>query len=262
MLRPLLFLLVAVPMMLSESDAFAWSLETGFLNRVVTIDGTDYRFQVYVPFEYSGDRDWPAILFLHGVGERGTDGLLQTQVGLPAAIRLQVDRFPAIVIMPQAREPHWWSGPMEELAMSALDQTMSEFSIDPSRVYLTGLSMGGYGSWHIAARNPERFAALAVICGGIVRPARLRSDPVEIEPASIDPYAHVAEQVRQIPTWIFHGDLDTVVPVEESRRMAEALERAGAAVQYTEFEGVGHNAWDPAYHLPEFAAWLFAQRRE
>lgn len=114
--------------------------ETGFLNRTVEIDGRKYRYQVYVPAEWTSTARWPVILSLHGAGEHGDDGLVQTEVGLGGAIRRHVDRFPAVVVMPQCRNGAWWQDPaMEAQALAALDRTMQEFNGDSDRVYLTGL---------------------------------------------------------------------------------------------------------------------------
>ena len=123
---------------------------TGFLDRSTMVDGHVYRYQVYVPREYDAARQWPVILFLHGAGERGSDGLLQTEVGLPSAIRRMPDRYPAIVVAPQVPLDSTWQGRPGQAAMQALDETMAEFSSDPARVYLAGLSMGGNGSWYLA----------------------------------------------------------------------------------------------------------------
>ncbi len=116
---------------------------TGFLNRTIEVEGVPHRYQVYVPAEYTRERRWPVILFLHGSGERGTDGLLQTSIGLGEGIRRHAERWPAIVVFPQAPPAHRWHGRVAHLALAALDRTVREFSIDPDRVYLVGLSAGG-----------------------------------------------------------------------------------------------------------------------
>ncbi|MDX1980292.1 MAG: alpha/beta hydrolase-fold protein [Bryobacteraceae bacterium] len=142
--------------------------ETGFLDREVSSGGEMFRYQVYVPRDYTADRDWPVILFLHGAGQSGSNGLTQTEIGLPNAIRKNPERFPAIVVMPQSAPARQWTTPVEQdQALAALDKTMKEFRGDPKRVYLTGLSKGGYGTWSLAARAPERFAAIVPICGGV-----------------------------------------------------------------------------------------------
>jgi len=244
---------------LMVSDSFA-KPETGFLNRTVKIGKTAFRYQVYVPAEWNKGARWPVVLFLHGAGEHGEDGLLQTQVGIGPAIRLHRERFACIVVMPQCRESKWWADPaMEAQALAALDQSLKEFKGDPSRVYLTGISMGGYGTWSLAAKHPERFAALSPVCGGIRPPARTGSTLAAEQ--SGDPYAAVASKVGKTPVWIFHGGADNVVPVTESRKMNEALIAAGGNVKYSEYEGVGHNSWDRAYADPDFMKWILAQRK-
>jgi predicted peptidase len=200
------------------------------------------------------------ILFLHGAGERGSDGYFQTQVGLGAAIRQNADRIPAIVVFPQSRPDSSWTGTSANVALAALDQTMGEYQTDPARVYLTGLSMGGNGTWYIAYRNPKRFAAIAPICAWISPEFWKTSAPV-VPPDSSEAFAALARQLRQTPIWIFHGEVDPTVPVEESRKAFAALQAAGAPVQYSEVPGTGHNSWDPAYGSPRFWAWLFAQHR-
>ncbi len=153
------------------SPLWARRPETGFLNRTAVVDGVTYKYQVFVPSLWNKKEKWPVILFLHGYGEEGDDGVVQTEVGLATAIRNHVDRFPFVVAMPQCRKKDWWTSPaMEAQALKALDQTIQEFKGDPQRVYLTGLSMGGFGTWAIASAHPGKFAALVPICGGIRLP--------------------------------------------------------------------------------------------
>jgi predicted peptidase len=241
--------------------ALARERETGFLNRSVMVGGTVYRYQVYVPADWSKDKKWPVILFLHGAGERGDDGLMQTDVGIGTAIRRYRERFPSIVVLPQCRKNAWWTEPgMEAQALKALEQTLKEFNGDPQRVYLTGLSMGGYGTWSLAAKYPGKFAALVAICGGIRAPASVRATgAAPAEPAG-DPYAAAAQKIGRTPVWVFHGEADPVVPVTESRKMVEALKAAGGNVRYSEYPEVKHNSWDKAYAEPELLPWLLAQR--
>jgi len=154
-----------------------------------------------------------------------------------------------------------WIGAPAQAAMAALDQTLAEFRGDPDRVYLTGMSMGGNGTWNLAYRHPERFAAIAPICGFISPISRLPGSRPIVPPDSGDAFAAMARRLGRLPTWIFHGEIDPVVPVSESRRAAEALRAAGADVRYTELLGGGHNVWDAVYASPQFQEWLFAQRR-
>lgn len=255
---------VGVAILVSGQFAAAQTVATGFLNRSIVVDGEAYAYQVYVPSQYRPSTVWPIVLALHGGGERGTDGLLQTEVGLGGAIRRHADRYPAIVVFPQRSTDGTWQGVGAKLALAALDKSMAEFKTDPSRVYLTGLSMGGNGAWYLAFHNPNRFAALVVVCGFVSeRLGGSGSAYAAIADGSgPDPFAEVAKRVARLPIWIFHGDADKAVPVEESRRMASALKAIGANVQYTELPGVGHNAWDTAYNMAGLSQWLFEQRRQ
>jgi predicted peptidase len=237
-------------------------VQTGFLDRTVTVSGVNYRYQVFVPSDFSKKKAWPVVLFLHGAGERGDDGLIQTEVGIGHAIRLKNSRFPFVVVMPQCRAEKIWGEPdMQAQALAALDASIKEFHGDRNRVYLTGLSMGGYGTWEIAATHPGRFAALIPICSG-VRPLQAwpqLSVTLAKDAKVTDPYAEVARRVGNTPIWMFHGDADPAVPVTEARHMAEALTSAKAKFKYTEYPGVGHNSWDKAYAEPDLLPWMLEQ---
>jgi len=150
---------------------------------------------------------------------------------------------------------------MEQQALAALDASMREFHGDRSRVYLTGLSMGGYSTWDLAAKYPHRFAAFVPVCGGITGPKMLPQIGVSLarDPSVADPYAETARRIGNTPVWIFHGDADPAVPVEESRKMYAALLAVHANVKYTEFPGVGHDSWLKAYAEPNFVTWLLQQ---
>jgi predicted peptidase len=243
---------------------YSRSTETGFLNRTVKIGAETYRYQVFVPHDWNRKQKWPVVLFLHGAGERGDDGLIQTEVGVGTAIRRYVARFPAIVVFPQCRKNVWWiEEKMQEQALKALEQSIKEFNGDTDRLYLTGISMGGYGTWAIASRNPGKFAALAPVCGGIRPPARAPvPESMKNQDPNIDPYAEAAKKIGGTPVWIFHGGADPVVPPDESRKMNEALKAGGGDVKYTEYEKVGHNSWDKAYAEPELMKWMLEQRRK
>jgi predicted peptidase len=241
----------------------ALAADTGFLNRTVTLEGLSYRFQVYVPADWTPQQTWPVVLFLHGYGESGDDGLLQTQVGIATAIRTRAADFKLIVVMPQCRKGKLWVDPdMQGQALAALEQSVAEFRGDPTRLYLTGLSMGGYGSWEMAIHHPGKFAALVPICGGVAPNKHLPDLHSSLlnDPKIADPYAEIAKRIGPVPVWIFHGDADESVPVKESRGMNQALVAAKANVRYTEYPGVGHNSWDKAYSESEFIPWLVAQK--
>ncbi len=236
--------------------------QTGFLDRRVSVAGQWHHYQVFVPFSYTAAQRWPVILFLHGAGERGDDGLLPTQVGLGAAVRQNAARFPAIIVFPQMRAESLWAGMSAQVAMAALDQVSREFQVDSDRVYLTGLSMGGNGVWYLAYRYPSRFAALVPICGFVTPfPPMLRPFTPVAPADSGAPFEALARQLRRVPTWIVHGEIDAAVPVEQSRQAAAAFKAIGAPVQYLEIPGTNHNVWDATYGSPTLMSWLFAQRR-
>jgi len=195
----------------------------------------------YLLYRPQGDGPTPLVLFLHGAGERGSDLERVKAHGLPKVLKTR-DPFPepALVVAPQCPVGSWWT--LELGALSTLLDTLLEtHPVDRTRVYLTGLSMGGYGAWRLALQTPERFAALAPVCGG-----------------GIPPLAH---KLKGLPIWAFHGAEDTVVPLSESERIVAAVNRAGGNAKLTVYEGVQHDSWTPAYNTPELYTWMFAQRR-
>jgi predicted peptidase len=232
--------------------------ETGFLRRTVTMGGTTYRYVVYVPAEWTAAKKWPVILFLHGSIEKGDDGVAQSKVCIGHVARTDPNRFPAIIVMPQCRmDASWESGRMQAQALAALDASSKEFNGDRERTYLTGFSMGGYGTWNLAAKHPDRFAALAVVSGGIVWPPDVAIR--EPDPRA-NPYVNTAQKVAHIPVWVFHGDADQNVPFTESRRMVDALKALKAEVRFTEYQGLAHFICEQAYGEAGLPDWLFAQR--
>ena len=234
-----------------------------FVERSLDIGGKSHRYQVFVPSTHANGRKPPVIVFLHGSGERGDDGAKPTQVGVGPYIRAHMDSFPAIVVFPQAPEGSEWSGNLD-LVYATLDAANREFHGDPDRTYLTGLSMGGYGVWDVALKAPGRFAALAPVCGAVKQPREERDTLFVAAVANeADPYTTIARQLHDVPTWIFHGAKDDVVPPEDDRKLIAAFRAAAAPdARYTEFPHANHNSWDPAYsQTPEFWEWLFAQKR-
>ena len=230
--------------------------ETGFVDRTVVLDGRPYRYVVYVPAARPAGRP-PVILALHGAGERGSDGVLQTDVGLGHALRVHADRYPAVVVFPQAPAGTSWLD-NRRLALATLAAASREFRTDPARVYAAGLSMGGNGVWALANDAPRRFAAIVVVCGFA---GPFHDFPGVVPGGRPNPYAALAKTIAPLPVWIVHGDADPVVPVADSRAMAAELKAAGSDVHYRELAGVGHNAWDDAFADPELPGWLFRQRR-
>jgi predicted peptidase len=256
--------LVIAGLILCSATASAKQRESGFLNRVLADADGQRRFQVFVPSDYSADRRWPVILFLHGGGEQGNDGMLQTEVGLGSAIRRQPGNWPAIVVFPQVRPGRRWNAQDAAWAMKALEHTQREFATDPARVYLVGMSRGGAGAYYLAYRHPGIFAAALVVCGRVTPAATLDGQPApDTDPVvqnDGDRFAALATRMKSLPVWVFHGDADPVVPVGESRQLVAALRNLGAPVTYTELPGIGHNSWDPAFRNPEVPQWLLGQK--
>jgi predicted peptidase len=249
--------------LLSACASVPQRVSGAFVQRTISVGGRDHRYQVFVPATAAGGRTPPVIVFLHGSGERGDDGAKPTQVGIGPYIRAHQDRFPAIVVFPQAPEGSEWSA-NTDLVFATLDAATAEFHGDRARTYLTGLSMGGYGVWDVALRAPRRFAALAPVCGAVRQPREERDTLFVAAVANeADPYSAIARTLRDVPTWIFHGAKDDLVPPADDRLLIAAFRAAGAPdARYTEFPDANHNSWDPAYsQTPGFWTWLFAQRR-
>jgi predicted peptidase len=216
-------------------------IEHGFLDRVYKdTEGNEAKYVIFVPHDYKGDKPVPLILFLHGAGQTGNDGKKQVS-GIAAEIRRTEKTFPCIVVFPQAQKRGWRAGTEEgKRAMAILAEVEKRYKVDPKRVYLTGLSMGGFGTWSLAAAHPDKWAAIVPICGG--------GDPKQ------------AEKIKHIPCWCFHGDADPTVKVDLSRNMIKALKAAGGEPKYTEYPGVGHNSWTRAYADKELYEWLLKQQ--
>ncbi|UPG95253.1 prolyl oligopeptidase family serine peptidase [Luteibacter aegosomatissinici] len=254
MLRTLAFLTAAVVGTASAAPA-------QFAERSIDVHGKTYRYQVFIPADV---KSHPAVvLFLHGSGERGDDNQKQMSQGLPPWLKEHMD-FPAVVVIPQAPDDTEWTDKADaDFAMAALEKSVKEFDGDRKRLYLTGLSMGGYGSWQLAADHPDTFAAAAIICGGIVPLPDPEGRQLYVHgvPKGQDPYTWVAQKIGKTPVWIFHGGDDNVVPTEESRKMNAALVKRGAVVKYSEFPGVNHGSWMKAYATPDLWEWMFAHTR-
>lgn len=219
--------------------------KTGFVDKSFkNADGTTSPYVVFVPKDYDGTKEYPVILFLHGAGETKTEkagGKMPVEVGLGPAIKKRETDFPFVVVIPRAEGFGWAAGSANaKRALAMLDEVMKEYKVDAKRQYLTGLSMGGMGTWSIATATPERFAAIVPVCG--------RGDP------------KAADKLKNLPVWAFHGDADAAVKVEGSRDMIEAIKKAGGSPKYTEYPKVGHNSWDAAYGTDDLYKWLLEQK--
>lgn len=232
--------------------------ETGFLNRSIELHGSTYHYQVYLPEDWRREehRLWPIILFLHGRGERGSEGMWQTQIGLPQQVRDHPERWPFVIVMPQCPINAFWTDPTSlDLAMATLDRETAEFEGDPERTYLTGLSMGGYGAWELARLYPHRWAAVAIASSGIF----WSYAPERWERASTLP-AEYARALGHTPVWLFHGTDDPVVKIRQAELMYEAFKASGGRIRLWIYQGLRHDSWTRAYNEPELPRWLLEHR--
>ncbi|MBN9500673.1 MAG: dienelactone hydrolase family protein [Armatimonadetes bacterium] len=198
------------------------------------------RYLAYVPEGYDQDKkkEWPLVLFLHGAGERGADIQKVKVHGIPKEIA-EGRQFPFIAISPQCPTDGWWD---TDVLIGLLNHIESKYRVDKSREYLTGISMGGYGTWALAAAQPNRFAAIAPICGG--------GNPV------------TAKALAKIPIWCFHGDKDPVVPIQNSQIMVDWVTASKGNIRFTVIKDGQHDVWTDIYKGQEIYDWLLAHRRD
>jgi predicted peptidase len=221
-------------------------------------DGTPIPYMLQIPETVEPGEQYPLVLCLHGAGGRGIDNEGRSSASFKTLSSPVVQkRHPSFLLVPQCPEGEQWvdtpwakgsydlsSVPISNQLKAVLEllaAVRSEFAVDATRIYAAGLSMGGFGTWDLILRNPDLFAAAVPVCGS--------GDPSR------------ASRLHDLPVWVFHGDADPVVPVQGSRDMVDALKKAGnQSVRYTEFPGVGHGSWGPAWQEPELVNWLFGQQ--
>ncbi|MHC4551413.1 MAG: carboxylesterase family protein [Planctomycetota bacterium] len=206
------------------------------LNRNVTLQ---LEYLLYLPADYHAtQKDRPLLIFLHGMGERGSD-INKVKLHGPPKLVEEGKEFPFIIVSPQCPATGVWS--YEAIKVMALIDDISEtYNVDQDRIYLTGLSMGGFGTWTLAATYPDRFAAIAPICGG--------GSP------------HLADTIN-MPVWAFHGDADEVVPLQRSQQMVDAVNKAGHNAKLTIYPGVEHDSWSQTYENNELYEWLLSHSK-
>jgi len=220
-------------------------------------------YRLLVPSNFNSGEKYPLVVFFHGSGERGNDNEKQLVYGVARFAEPDSQaRYPCFVLAPQCpthlgNQPIMWTGERERMhllklepetaaplrtALEIVNAIQENYAVDVDRIYITGLSMGGFATWESLIRYPQKFAAAIPVCGG--------GD------------SSYADRIKHIPVWAFHGANDTSVPVECSRSMIEMIEKAGGHPRYTEYAGVGHNSWDRAYAEPELLSWFFSQKRK
>ncbi len=198
---------------------------------------TRLQYLLYLPKDYDKKKAWPLVLFMHGIGERGHD-LNKVKVHGPPKLIEAGKSFPFVVVSPQCPDNQWW----EPVSLTALlDEVVENYKIDKDRVYVTGLSMGGFGTWSLAAYSPQRFAAIAPVCGG--------GD------------AAIAKKLGHLPVWAFHGAKDPTVPIARDQAIVDALKQAGGNVKFTVYPNGGHDVWTETYANPKLYDWLLEHKR-
>ncbi len=219
-----------------------------------TIETDSMRYRLLFPKNYDSTKKYPLILFLHGAGERGDSSLTVKHIGAWALQEKNRANYECFVLVPQCEKNNKWvevdwaadshNQPKEmskymNLTVQLLEELEKKLPIDSTKIYLTGLSMGGYGTWDLAARFPQKFAAIVPICGGADE--------------------KTADSLKTMPIWVFHGALDQTVKPQRSRRMVEAVKKTGnKAIHYTEYSTVKHASWKPAYEDESMWKWLFS----
>jgi predicted peptidase len=261
----LLAVLIASPPAAAQSPA---PVETGFINAQVTDGVRKMVYVVYVPRDYVPDKQWPVILCLAGAFTSGADGFRPLFITLPpkgpysfpnsliwggsfgGAVTRNPQRFPCLVVwpqMPRGNDLTGWSGPFEALALQALEEVVTQYNGDRNRLYLTGDSLGGLGTWMVAANHPDLFAAAMPIAGSLCGTSQEMA---------------IAMKLKSLPLWVFCGEKDSGWPVSCTRAQVKAILAAGNTnIQYTEYPGAEHPVWDIAWNDPQVIAWLLAQKR-
>ena len=205
-----------------------------------TSDGASVGYLLYLPKDYDPAKKSQMILFLHGRGESYGPLSLVAKWG-PPRYAARGDELPYVLVSPQCPGDDSWNKPTQQKRLvELLEHIVKTYSIDEQHICLTGLSMGGYGSWRLAADHPQRFSAVVPVCGG--------GDPAD------------AEKLKDLPIWVFHGDQDRAVPFQRSVEMVEAIKKAGGTkIRFTSLEHVGHNCWSATYATPEVFDWISKQ---
>lgn len=239
MRKILLASLIATTPLTAAPEAMEWKAPNG-----ITVK---YRWSA--PAKIEPGKTYPLVLFLHGAGERGDDNKAQLKHGVPAIIR-NAEKLgtPVFLLAPQCPANGWWStrgkdgeNALLDAVLALVDEKLKQHPIDPKRFHVTGISMGGYGTWEMLSRVPDRIASAVPICGG--------GNP------------KLAGKFKDVPVWAFHGEADEVVPAERTREMIAAMEQAGGKPKTTYYPEVGHNSWTRTYNNPEVIRWMLEQGR-
>lgn len=201
-------------------------------------------YLLYLPPNYNTEGTWPLVFFLHGMGQRGDDLNLIKKHGIPKIVEEQ--DYPFVAVSPQCPSESRWTMELDALHALIVD-VVNSYAIDRSRIYLTGLSLGGYGAWHLAEAYPHLFAAIIPICGG-TRPMIGFPERIKV--------------LKDTPIWVFHGAKDDVVPLKNSQDLVDVLSQHGGNVKFTIYPDAGHDSWTRTYENPDVFTWLMTQKRQ
>ena len=199
-------------------------------------------YLLFLPESYaqSNNQKFPLIFFLHGAGERGSDLDSVKRHGIPKIVETNPD-FPFIAVSPQCPEDSWWTSELHTIN-GLIEEIVEKYQVDTSRIYLTGLSMGGFGTWSLASMYPERFAAIAPVCGG-------------------GEVSQILRSLAEMPIWTFHGQKDDVIPFSRSEEIVVALKKNGSSIKFTIYPEAGHDSWTKTYDNPELYKWFLKHSR-
>lgn len=215
--------------------------QSSYIFNAENTTGTKLNYLLHIPDNYDNTKKWPLIMFIHGVGECGDDIEKVKVHGIPKLV-IEDTNFPFIAISPQFPECDF-SGDLMNALKALIDYVIDTYSVDETRIYLTGLSMGGEITWYLASRFTDTFAAILPICGGSY-------------------YTEFVPKLKDIPVWTFHGDKDDIVPIEHTQKMVDLLKEAGGNVKFTIIPDGGHIIWEDIYNNPETYSWLLSHTKE
>ncbi len=236
------------------------------LEKTLKSGKSELSYYVYLPTEFSSSRTWPVLLYLHGNGQGGS--FWNVSGGLGRAIKESPERFPFVIVFPICPMYSFWVGETNTNAVEAFDRTVKEFYGDTTRLFVSGVSMGGYGAYICAVKDSLKYAGVVPLSGGVVPPIRFSKKELsrfhpkckEVLEAE-DPYDAFAKAVGKTPFWVFHGSLDKVIPVSESHQTVQAIKKNQGTVDFTEYPDRGHDIENSVFFRDDLISWLLKQKR-
>lgn len=257
----LFFAGLALAAIASTTEAAVKPAQTGFLFKTLSLKKQSYPYTVFVPRNYDSSKAWPLIMFLHGAGECGSDGWKPVMQGIGTAIMQDLDKWPFIVVIPQKPKMENAWEQYDDMVMAMLKQAQKDYKVDSSRLYLTGLSQGGHGTWTLGAKHADMWAAIAPICGYGGELWRIPDTQPGLLPAFNGPDSELGTALKNVPVWAFYGEADNVVPPAQTKGLVAAVLATGGNAKVTSYPGVGHNSWDQAYRTEDLGEWFLQHKK-